>query len=113
LVVGTYLRTPAAWVACAAYAGFFALINAAYMLLWWVVVRQQARGLGHWPRYSPSMLISLLGFPCYVVAAMAAALSPFLTLAICAALWVVCAVTAHRLQGELLAIMADPYGTPP
>jgi uncharacterized membrane protein len=110
-LVGTYLRTPAAWVACAAYAGFFALIDAAYNLLWWVVVRQQASGQRRWPRPSPSMLISFLGFPCYVVAALAAALSPFLTLAICAALWVVWAVTAHRLQGELLAARADPHDT--
>ena len=43
-LVGAYLTTPAASVACATYAGFFVLIDSAYNLLWWVVSRQQSGG---------------------------------------------------------------------
>ena len=102
-LVGAYLMTPAASVACAVYAGFFALIDLAYNLLWWVVLRQHAAGARP-IRFTTSVLISFAGFPCYVIAAIVAFVSPALTLVICAGLWVVWAITAHTLRGELVAI---------
>lgn len=93
-LVGAYLTTPAASVACAAYAGFFALINLAYNLLWSVVARQQRGHRWGSAHLSRSIAISRLGFPCYLVAAAAAFWLPALTLAICGALWVVWAITA-------------------
>lgn len=102
LLVGTYLTTPAAPVASAVYAGYFALVDIAFDLLWLVVLRQKARYLGREPRIAPSMLIALLGFPCYLIAAAVAFWSPLLTLLICGALWIAWAATAHRLRGELL-----------
>jgi uncharacterized membrane protein len=93
-LVGAYLTTPAASVACATYAGFFVLIDLAYNLLWWVVSRQQPGYDLRGTRFSRSMLISLLGFPCYLIATVAAFWSPLLTLGICGALWIVWAITA-------------------
>lgn len=96
-LVGTYLTTPAGSVACAIYAVFFVLINIAYNLLWWVVARQQT-SCTHLPT---SQVFSLLGFPCYLIAAVAAFWIPILTLCICGVLWVVWAFTAPR-QGSPL-----------
>lgn len=102
-LVGSYLTTPAASVACAVYAGFFVLIDTAYSLLWWVVARQQ-------PEYGldgngvpKSMIISFLGIPCYLIAALAAFWNPFLTIGICCALWIVWAFTApaQRIRQEV------------
>lgn len=93
-LVGTYLMTPAAPVACATYAGFFVLINFSYNLLWWMVIRQQTGY--HWRRitFNRSMLFTLLGFPCYLIAVVAAFWYPLLSITICGLLWVVWAFTA-------------------
>ena len=99
-LVGAYLTTPAASVACATYAGFFVLIDSAYNLLWWVVSRQQSRDRLRGRRFSMSMLISLLGFPCYLIATVVAFWSPLLTLFICGALWIVWAMTVPRPRTE-------------
>ncbi len=99
-LVGAYLITPAASVACATYAGFFVLIDSAYNLLWWVVSRQQPRDRLHGRRFSTSMLISLLGFPCYLIATVVAFWSPLLTLFICGALWIVWAITVPKPRTE-------------
>lgn len=99
-LVGSYLTTPAASVACATYAGFFVLIDSAYNLLWWVVYRQQSEYSlreTHLPR---SMIISLLGLPCYLIATVAAFWSPLLSLGICGALWIVWAITAPSLRSD-------------
>ena len=100
-LVGAYLTTPAAPIACATYAGFFALIDLSYNLLWWVVSRQQPGFSTRGKRIPMSMIISLLGFPSYLLAMLAAFWSPFLTLLICCALWIVWAITGHTLRGEL------------
>lgn len=92
-LVDVYLRTPAASVACAVYAGFFVLINIAYDLLWWTIARQHA----NCPRLPASMLFCLLGLPCYLIAAVVAFWIPILTLCICGALWLVWAFTAPRV----------------
>lgn len=93
-LVGTYLTTPAASVACAAYAGFFVLINASYNLLWLVILKQQ-------PDYKPgtlqiprSMIGSLLGLPCYIIATLIAFWNPYVTLSLCIALWILWAITS-------------------
>jgi uncharacterized membrane protein len=93
-LIGAYLTTPAASVACATYAGFFVLIDSAYNLLWWVVFRQQPRDRSYGTDLRRSRLISLLGLPCYLIATVAAFWSPMLGLGICAALWIVWAITA-------------------
>ncbi len=93
-IVGAYLTTSAASVACAVYAGFFVLINASFNLLWWVVIRQQRQAGLSTTRLNRSIRFSLLGLPCYLVATLAAFVNPYLTLAICTALWVVWALTA-------------------
>ncbi len=99
-LIGAYLTTPAASVACATYAGFFVLIDSAYNLLWWVVSRQQPRDRSHGTHLPMSMLISLLGFPCYLIATVAAFWSPMLSLGICGALWIVWAITAPSPRSE-------------
>ncbi len=95
-LVGAYLTTPAASVACATYAGFFVLIDSAYNLLWWVVYRQQPEDHVRETRLPRSRLISLLGLPCYLIATVAAFWSPILSLGICGALWIVWAITEPR-----------------
>ncbi len=99
-LVGAYLTTPAATVTCATYAGFFVLIDSAYNLLWWVVSRQQSRDQSRGRHFSMSMLISLLGLPCYLVATVVAFWSPILTLCICGALWIVWAITIPKPLAE-------------
>jgi uncharacterized membrane protein len=99
-LVGAYLTTPAASVACATYAGFFVLIDSAYNLLWWVVYRQQPEYHVHETRLPRSMIISLLGLPCYLIATVAAFWSPILSLGKCGALWIVWAITAPSPRGE-------------
>ena len=95
-LVGAYLTTPAASVACATYAGFFALIDLGYNLLWLVVAGQQPGFRLRGNRIPTSMLTSFLGLPCYLIAMVIAFWIPVLTIAICGALWVVWAVTAPR-----------------
>jgi uncharacterized membrane protein len=99
-LVGAYLTTPAASVACATYAGFFVLIDSAYNLLWWVVYRQQPEYHLRETRLPRSMIISLLGLPCYLIATVAAFWSPILSLGICGALWIVWAITAPSPRSE-------------
>ncbi len=99
-LVGAYLTTSAASVACAIYAGFFVLVDSAYNLLWWAVSRQRPRDRLQGRRFSMSMLISLLGFPCYLIATAVAFWSPLLTLFICGALWIVWAMTLPRPPTE-------------
>ncbi|QBD79896.1 DUF1211 domain-containing protein [Ktedonosporobacter rubrisoli] len=101
-LVAAYLTTPAASVACATYAGFFSLIDLSYDLLWWVILRQQPGYRTGGALIPKSMLISLLGFPCYIIALIVAFWSPALTLIICCALWVIWAITARApsLQAE-------------
>jgi TMEM175 potassium channel family protein len=45
-LLGAYLTTPAASVACAIYAGYIGVLNLSYNLLWWAVVRQQDGYIG-------------------------------------------------------------------
>ena len=96
-LVGNYLRTPAASIACAVYAGFFVLICLAYNLLWWVLARQPAC-LARGTRLPLSRFFTMLGLPCYLIALLAAFWLPILTICICAVLWIVWALTAPRVS---------------
>jgi uncharacterized membrane protein len=119
-LLGRYLTTPAASVVCAVYAGYIGVLNLTYNLLWWEVVRQQPGYIGvlryiyhrlrgkvvrrqhrdprqGW-RPPTSMLLSYLGFPCYVVAAAIAFWSPVATLVICSLLWVTWTIRAPMLE---------------
>jgi uncharacterized membrane protein len=121
-LLGAYLTTPAASVVCAIYAGYIGALNFTYNLLWWEVVRWQPGYVGvltftynllwrkvvrrqrrtqreGW-RPPTSMLLSYLGFPCYVVAVGIAFWSPAATLVICGTLWGVWTIRAPILSAE-------------
>lgn len=97
-LVGTYLATPAAPVACAIYAGFFVGIDLAYSLLWWVVSCQQPAERLQEKHFARSKRITFLGIPCYLIALAVAFWQPWLTLLICALLWIVWATTAPQVS---------------
>jgi uncharacterized membrane protein len=99
-LLGAYLTTSAAGVVAAIYAACIGLLNLTYNLLWWVVERQQHRNqLLGW-RPPTSMILSYLGFPCYLVAAAIAFWSPVVTLVICGTLWVVWTIMAPMISPE-------------
>jgi uncharacterized membrane protein len=102
-LVGAYLTTPAASVACAIYAGFFVLVHSAYSLLWWAISRQQPRDRLPTKGFSRSMLISFLCFLCYLIATAVAFWSPLLTVFICGVLWIVWAMTLLRPRIDVIA----------
>ena len=110
-LLGAYLTSPADSVVAAIYAGYIGVLNLTYNLLWWVVEQQRAGSIGMlkftynrlwrelllrqstnelrgW-RPPTSMILTYLGFPCYVIAVGIAFWSPVATLVICGALWVV------------------------
>jgi uncharacterized membrane protein len=99
-LLGAYLTTPASSVVAAIYAGYIGLLNFTYNLLWWVVVRQQRSAHRRGWRPPTSMIVSYLGFPCYVVAVGIAFWSPVATLVICGTLWVVWTIMAPMLSAE-------------
>ena len=99
-LLGAYLTTPAASVVSAIYAGYIGVLNFTYNLLWWVVVRQQRSAHREGWRPPTSMILSYIGFPCYVVAVGIAFWSPVATLVICGALWVVWTIMAPMLSAE-------------
>ena len=99
-LLGAYLTTPAASVVAAIYAGYIGVLNFTYNLLWWVVVRQQRSAHRKGWRPPTSMIVSYLGFPCYVVAVGIAFWSPVATLVICGSLWVVWTIMAPMLSAE-------------
>ncbi|MFL5665352.1 MAG: TMEM175 family protein [Ktedonobacteraceae bacterium] len=99
-LLGAYLTTPAASVVSAIYAGYIGALNFTYNLLWWVVVRQQRRNHPKGWRPPTSMILSYLGFPCYLVAVGIAFWSPVVTLVICGTLWAVWTIMAPMLSAE-------------
>jgi uncharacterized membrane protein len=98
-LLGAYLTTPASSVVSAIYAGYIGALNFTYNLLWWVVVQQRGAHREGW-RPPTSIILSYLGFPCYVVAVVIAFWSPVATLLICGALWVVWTIMAPMLSTE-------------
>lgn len=99
-LLGAYLTTPAASVVSAIYAGYIGVLNFTYNLLWWVVLRQQRRTHPKGWRPPTSMILSYLGFPCYLVAVGIAFWSPVATLVICGTLWAVWTIMAPMLSAE-------------
>lgn len=99
-LLGAYLTTPAASVVAAIYAGYIGLLNFSYNLLWWVVLRQQHRAQRQGWRLPTSMLLSYLGFPCYVVAVVIAFWSPVAALVICGLLWVVWTIRPPMVSAD-------------
>lgn len=100
-LLGAYLTTPVASVVAALYAGYIGVLNFfTYNLLWWVVVRQQRRTHAQGSRLPTSMILSYLGFPCYLIAVGIAFWSPLVTLVICGTLWVVWTIMAPMLAAE-------------
>ncbi|HEX3641828.1 MAG TPA: TMEM175 family protein [Ktedonobacteraceae bacterium] len=97
-LLGAYLTTPAASVASAIYAGYIAVLNFTYNLLWWVVVRQHCRNHPSGWRPPTNMILSFLGFPCYLVALLIAFWSPVASLIICGTLWVVWTMRAPSMD---------------
>jgi uncharacterized membrane protein len=98
-LLGAYLATAAASVVCAIYAGYIGALNFTYNLLGWVVVRRRRNHLQGW--HPPtSMILSYLGFPCYLVAVGVAFWSPIATLVICGTLWGVWTIMAPALSVE-------------
>ena len=92
-----YLGTPAASVACAVYAGVFAVANIAYNLLWWSIAHERRLLHPHVPQARVDRLTRsfLTGFPVYLTAALLA--FPFryayASIALCFCLWIVWAIT--------------------
>lgn len=99
-LLGAYLTTPAAPVVSAMYAGYIGVLNFIYNLLWWVVVRKPRRTHPRGWRPPTSMILSYLGFPCYLVAAGIAFWSPVATLIICGTLWAVWTIRSPMLSAE-------------
>jgi uncharacterized membrane protein len=121
-LLGTYLATPGASVVAAIYAGYIGLLNLSYNVLWWEVERQQPGYSGMFPYLSQllwrmvkrqprknqgqswcppaSMVLSYLGFPCYVIAVGIAFWSPAATLVVCGTLWVTWTIMAPMLSSE-------------
>ena len=99
-LLGAFLTTPAASVVCAIYAGYIGALNFTYNLLWREVVRRQRRTQRQGWRPPTSMMLSYLGFPCYLVAVGIAFWSPAATLVICGTLWVVWTIMAPMLSAE-------------
>jgi uncharacterized membrane protein len=97
-LLGAYLTTPAASVACAIYAGYIGILNFTYNLLWWVVVRQHCRNHPYGWHPPTNMILSFLGFPCYLVALLIAFWSPVASLIICGTLWVVWTIRAPSMD---------------
>lgn len=93
-LLGSYLMTGAVSVACAIYASYIAVLNLSYNVLWWVVVRQHHSVRSGERRLPTNMLLSYLGFPCYLAAVAIAFWSPVATLVICGTLWGVWAAKA-------------------
>lgn len=99
-LLGAYLATPAASVVAAIYACYIGALNLSYNLLWWVVVRPpHGAALKRW-RPPTSMLLSYLGFPCYLVTAALAFWSPVATLTICGALWALWTIRAPMVTAD-------------
>jgi uncharacterized membrane protein len=122
-LLGAYLASPGASVVCAIYAapigllnltynvlwweverhqpGYTGVLNYTYQLLWWGVVRRQPRTKQPqgW-RPPTSMLLSYLGFPCYMVAVGIAFWSPVATRVICGTLWLVWSIMAPMLSTD-------------
>ncbi len=97
-LVGTYLATKAASTACVFYAGLFAIINVAYVLLWWSAAHHH-RLL--FPNVSQALIKMrtrnyLLGLPSYLCAMVIGFWLPAVSIGICSILWLFWAFTSYE-----------------
>jgi uncharacterized membrane protein len=99
-LLGAFLTTPAASVASALYAAYIGLLNLTYNILWWEVERPLRQAQGAAWRPPANMLLSYIGFPCYLVAAGLAFWRPGVTLLICGGLWILWTVKAPMLATD-------------
>jgi uncharacterized membrane protein len=95
-IVGDYLLTPAAPIACGVYAGVFAAINLSYNFFWWSIRRSALLS----PVATTSSVRTItrnyrIGFLPYVAAAGLALWSPYVGIGICFCLWILWGLTAH------------------
>ena len=112
-LVATYLRTPAASAACAVYGGTFVFISIAYGAL----LLAASRG-GHLLAPGAAAEVSRrtrscfqVGTPFYLAVTVGAAVSPWLTLGICTALWVFWSVSdAQRVPRDHTDELNDALG---
>jgi uncharacterized membrane protein len=98
-LVASYLRTPAASMACAVYGATFVLISIAYALVLLAARRKDGRLL------CPNSIDQInhrlrgcyaVGAPLYLVSTLAAPIAPWLTIAICTVLWVYWSTAHHN-----------------
>jgi uncharacterized membrane protein len=99
-ILAEYFESPAASVAAAVYGGTFVLTSIAYTVLWRTAIGRGGRLLRG--NVSPEHLEELTrryrwGFPMYVLATLAAFVSPSLTVLICLGLWVFWVVAARNV----------------
>jgi uncharacterized membrane protein len=96
-LVTEYLRFPAAKLACAVYGGVFVLMSLAFNLLWYGVLSDRTLLKAD----ASAQVIERInrnyriGTPVYVAATAAAFVSPYVTIAVCTALWIFWAFTAR------------------
>jgi uncharacterized membrane protein len=94
-VVADYLATPAARAACLLYAGIFVVLAVSFRVLLWAVLRQCNLSDPSIQRLRRSYR---LGPPGYFLAALAAPLSPWLSLGIVTALWLLWGIVAVKSE---------------
>ncbi len=96
-LVSEYLTSAAAVIACVVYCGLFVIINVAYNLLWWSAVNHRLLKPGVSRTLIRARMRSyLLGFPSYLLALVIAFWNPFMSIAICALLWIFWAIASYE-----------------
>lgn len=101
-LVGAYLLTDGASVACATYAGIFVVISLAYNLLWWSVVYRRSLIRADVPGAQILIITRnyALGLPSYLLATVLAFWVPLLSMGLCAMLWIFWALTTSDQKFE-------------
>ncbi len=97
-LVARYLATPAAPVACAVYAGEFAVVNIAYNLLWWSIAHERRLLRPQVPQARVDGLTKSFAsaFPVYLGATLLAFWNAYASIAVCFCLWIVWAITGYE-----------------
>lgn len=96
-LVMQYLQSPAAKIACVVYGGTFVLMSLAFSWLWYGLLHDRALLK---PDASEEVIRRTdrsyrIGPPAYILATAGAFLSPYITVGICTALWMLWAFTAR------------------
>lgn len=89
-LVSEYLTKPAAEAACVVYSGLFVIICIAYNLLWWSAAYHHRLLKSNVASSQVKRLTRnlLLGLPSYLLALISAFWFPFVSIGICAVLWI-------------------------